>query len=114
MLANPYSPAYSTRVSNSSVVGGRDKRVHAIDRVTGKQVWTFATKQKVDSSPVICGDKVVVGSEDARIYILALADGKELWSYELGGGVVASPAVCGGRIVIGTDEGKVYCFGEQR
>ena len=41
-------------------------------------MWTFATRGKVDSSPVIVGDKVVVGSDDGRLYMVSLKDGKEL------------------------------------
>ncbi len=43
------------------VVGSRDKRVHALDRKTGKPVWTFQTRNRVDSSPVIVGTRVIVG-----------------------------------------------------
>jgi outer membrane protein assembly factor BamB len=67
----------------------------------------------VDSSPVVCGDKVAVGSDDGRVYLVALADGKELWSYEIGRPVGSSPAVAGGRIVIGAEDGFVYCFGQK-
>ena len=35
---------------------GRDKRIHGIDRATGKGLWEFRTKDQVDSSPLVCGD----------------------------------------------------------
>ena len=35
------------------VVGNRDKYIHALDRDKGALVWTFGTKGRVDSSPVI-------------------------------------------------------------
>ena len=38
--------------------GGRDKKLHCVDRATGKKLWWFPTKRKVDGSPVIVGDKV--------------------------------------------------------
>lgn len=91
--------------------GGRDKKLHCVNRADGKQIWTFATRGKVDSSPVVCGDKVVVGSEDGRIYLVSLTDGKELWSYEIGQAIESSPAVADGKIVIGSEDGSVYCFG---
>jgi outer membrane protein assembly factor BamB len=82
-----------------------------VNRADGKPVWTFPTRGKVDSSPVVCGDKVAVGSDDGRLYIVSLDKGKELWSYEIGQPVSASPAIADGRIVIGSDDGNVYCFG---
>ena len=38
------------------LIGGRDKRLHCLDRKTGESVWTFRTQGKVDCSPVLCGD----------------------------------------------------------
>src|ERR1051325_3349841 len=108
--AFPYysSPAVT---SNRVVFGGRDKRLHCVNRADGKPVWTFPTRGKVDSSPVICGDKVVVGSDDGRLYVVSLDKGKELWSYEIGRPIGSSPAVTDGKVVIGSDDGNVYCFG---
>jgi glucose dehydrogenase len=92
--------------------GGRDKRLHCVNRDTGDEVWTFATRGKVDSSPVVCGDQVVVGSDDGRLYVLSLSDGTEQWSYEIGQPLTASPAVAGGKVIIGSQDGHVYCFGK--
>ena len=93
------------------VVGGRDKKVHCIDRKTGKGRWAFRTRGRIDSSPVICDGKVVAGSEDGRLYILRLADGEKLGSYEVGRAVSSSPAVAGGHVVVGCEDGFVYAFG---
>ena len=74
------------------VVGGRDKQVHCINRKTGKRVWVFATNGRkgkggrVDSSPVILGDRVFVGSSDGNLYELGLKDGKERAKYPIGRG----------------------------
>ena len=93
------------------IIGGRDKRVHCLDRATGKQLWEFQTGGKVDSSPVVCGDKIAFGSEDGRLYVLSMENGKELWSYEIGEPLTASPAVANGMIIIGSEDGAVYAFG---
>lgn len=92
------------------IIGGRDKRLHAIDRATGKSVWTFQTRGQVDSSPVVMGDAVIVGSQDGRLYCVGLADGQERWAYETGAPLTASPAVGEGLIVIGAEDGNVYAF----
>lgn len=105
----PYfsSPAVTT---NRVIFGGRDKRVHCVDRANGKEVWTYATRGKVDSSPVVAGDDVFVGSDDGRLYRIGLADGVERWNYEVGQPVQSSPAVVAGYLLIGSDDGKLYCF----
>ena len=98
---------------NLVIVGGRDKRLHALDQQTGQQRWQFVTKGRVDSSPVVVGERVFVGSADGNLYAVKLADGKALWRFEAGGGIYASPAVADGCLVIGTEDGVIYCFGGQ-
>lgn len=97
------------------IVGGRDKRVHCLNRATGKQVWHFDAKGKVDSSPVVVGKRVFVGSEDGNLYELDLAKGTELWRFNAGKSISASPAVAEGCLVIGSEssDGFVYCFGSK-
>jgi outer membrane protein assembly factor BamB len=97
------------------VAGARDKHVHAIDRKTGKGVWKFPTRSRVDSSPVIAGDRVYVGSSDRNLYCLDLKTGKEVWTRNIGHPVTASPAVGEGVLVIGGDgnDAKVFCFGQK-
>lgn len=111
--AFPYfsSPALT---KDRAIFGGRDKKLHCVEKESGKPVWAFAARGKVDSSPVVAGDKVVVGSEDGFLYMVNLADGKEIWSYEIGGGLIASPAVVNGTVVIGSEDGSVYAFGSKQ
>lgn len=93
------------------VAGGRDKMIHGIDRATGKSSWVFATRSRVECSPVIAGTRVLCGSSDKNIYMLELSTGKLAWKFEGDGSFVASPALARGRMVIGCDSGLVYCFG---
>jgi len=94
------------------VVGSRDEYLHCVDREKGKKIWTFKTRDEIDSSPVIVDEKVVVGSTDGRLYIVDLEKGNELWSYEIGAAIIGCPAVAGGMIIIGAEDGRVYAFGE--
>ncbi len=92
------------------IVGGRDKRLHALDRKTGKSLWEFVTKGRIDSSPVVVGLRVYIGSFDGNLYAVELATGREVWRFETGAPISASPAVAEGCLVIGTEDGIVYCF----
>ncbi len=93
------------------VVGGRDKFVRSLDPATGKQRWRFETRGRVETSPVIVGDRVFFASYDGNIYAVELATGKEVWRFDSGSSFSASPAVAEGRMVISTEDGLVYCFG---
>jgi outer membrane protein assembly factor BamB len=102
----------SAAVSGDFVVlGGRDKRVHALDAKTGDVKWTFATRGRIDSSPVIVGERVFIGSKDGNLYSIDLKTGNKLWQEALGSPVTASPAVGSRKLIIGTHDGLVYCFG---
>jgi outer membrane protein assembly factor BamB len=93
------------------VVGGRDRVVHGLDAANGNELWQFPVRSRIDSSPVIVGNRAFVASGDGRFYALQLKTGEKTWEYEAGGGFTASPAVAQGRIVIGNDDGELYCFG---
>ena len=109
----PYfsSPALSEK---HLFIGGRDKGMHCIDRMTGKQIWRFSARGRIDSSPVIASDKVVFGSMDGKIYLVSNNDGKEVISYEIGEPISSTPAVVGTKIIVGCEDGNVYAFETKR
>ena len=84
--------------------------VHAIKPDTGELQWTFATRARIDSSPVIAGDRIYVGGKTGVVYALNRADGAAVWEYDTGEAIVTSPAVVDDHLVIGNDDGLVFCF----
>jgi outer membrane protein assembly factor BamB len=106
-------PFYSSAAiaDGKVIVGGRDKIVHTLNAQTGKEVWSFATRARVESSPAVAGGRVYIGSNDGRFYVLDAANGSKLWEFNAGAPLSASPAISAGRIVIGSQDGKLYCFG---
>ena len=92
------------------LIGGRDKGLHCINRISGKQTWRFSARGRIDSSPVVCNDKVVFGSMDGKLYVISLKDGKEIINYELGEPISSTPAIFNDRILVGCEDGKVYSF----
>ena len=104
----------SAAVSGSLVVSAsRDKKVYAINRDTGKEVWNFATEGQVDASAVVVGERVYVGclSNEGQFYVLDLKTGKKLQELELGSAVGGSAGVGPDCLVVGTDKGTVHCLG---
>jgi outer membrane protein assembly factor BamB len=94
------------------LVGGHDKQMHAIDRLTGESRWTFETQARIDSSPAVVGDRVFFGSGDGNIYALQLKDGKISWKFNAGKAITAGIAVGQGCLVVGEDDrnGRLRCF----
>ena len=95
------------------IAGSHDRSVHAVDPTSGKLLWNFPTRGRIEGSPVIVGDRAFIGSSDGRLYALEIRTGREVWQYETGGSLIASPAVAQDRLVIGSDEGILFCFGEK-
>ena len=95
----PYfsSPGVS---SDHVFIGGRDKGLHCINRISGKQKWRFSARGRIDSSPVVSKDKVIFGSMDGKLYIISTLTGKELSSYEVGEPISSTPAVVNDRVLV--------------
>lgn len=94
------------------VVGGRDKMVHCINAATGRELWTFMTKARVESSPALADGRAFVGSNDGRLYVFDYKTGAKVWEFDAGAPLSASPAIAAGRVVIGSEDGRLYCFGQ--
>jgi len=105
-------PFYSSAAVTADrvVLGGRDKMVHCLDRASGKSLWAFSTRARVESSPLIAANRVFVGSNDGNLYELDLASGKKVWEFAAGAPLSASPAAAQGSLVIGSQDGALYCF----
>lgn len=93
---------------NWVVFGSLDGAIHALNRTTGKTVWSFETPGE-PSSPVIASEKVLFSS-DGTLYLLDLETGEELWSYAVGD-AISGPAIIGGMVIVGGDDGIVTAFG---
>ena len=98
------------------VVGGRDKKVRALDRATGKEVWSVVAEGNVDASPVVVGDRVYVGtlSGTGDFLVIELNGGRVVQTLPLGSPVASSAAAGPDALVVGTDKGAVVKLGARR
>lgn len=72
--------------------------------------WSFATRDRVYSSPAVVDGVLYVGSDDNRVYALDAVTGAELWNYTTGGRVLASPAVINGVVYVGSYDKTLYAL----
>jgi len=109
-------PFYASAAAavNIVVVGGRDKMLHALAPQSGKALWTYATKAKIDSSPVIAGQRVFFGAATGEILGLDVNTGKVVWQFETGSSILASPSIARNKLIIGTTDGVLFCFGSKQ
>ena len=87
--------------------------LHALRRKTGESLWTFGTRAKIDSSPVIAGRNAYFGSTSGTLYAVNLDTGQSAWEFDTGAGIASSPAIAKSRLVIGNDDGVLFCFGRK-
>ena len=92
------------------MIGGRDKRVHALRADTGEIVWTYTTRGRIDASPIVQGDRIFVASTSGELLALS-RDGKPVWQFDAGSAIIASPSIAAGRLIVGTADGLLLCFG---
>ncbi len=91
-----FAPGFQAPVTVSErlvLAGDEDGTLHAIDRKTGKQRWTFPTDGEVVGGATVVGNNVIFGSHGGRLYRLRLADGSVVWEFDTRGPVNASQAI---------------------
>ncbi len=100
-----------------------DGTLHALDAVTGQEVWCWQAKDGLASftpyirggkgqvsSPVVVSGTVFFGCADGFIYALDIRTGEALWSFDLGVPTLSSPVVSGSGLWIGSCNGMVHAF----
>ena len=95
------------------VYGSQGKAIYGLDPANGDEKWKLPTRSRVESSPVIAGNRVIAATTAGKMYLLDAATGEVKWENDAGGSFTASPAVVDGQIILGNADGTLYCFGAQ-
>jgi outer membrane protein assembly factor BamB len=82
------SPAITNGIA---YVGSQDRRLHALDAVTGDFKWSYATGGNIYASPAMAHRTVYMGSDDKRPYALDASLGAPEWIYNTGRSISSSP-----------------------
>jgi outer membrane protein assembly factor BamB len=87
---------------NPTVRGPGLNSIYALDRTTGKEIWTYHTPGEVMPTPVDIDGFLYVGTGDGHVYKLDATDGKLVWSSDIKSFVSMSSPVAGdGNIFLG-------------
>jgi outer membrane protein assembly factor BamB len=90
--------------------GVRAGRVVAVDARTGRTKWSQPIRSRVESSPLVDGDRLYFGSEDGTVYALRASDGAVRWRYRASGAVKGGLALDRGRLYFGDYGGNVQAI----
>lgn len=96
---------------NKIIIGSNQGNLIAVDKVTGKLVWKYATENQISGSANIwtSGSKagIVVGSYDYYLHCVAPRTGKMLWKVETENYINGTPAISREGIVFGGCDGMI-------
>lgn len=82
--------------------------VLAIDRTSGKQLWSTDTDSDITGGPGAGNNLVSVGTGKAEVITLSADSGEILWRTRVTSEVLAAPQVAGEYILVRTIDGKIF------
>lgn len=99
-------------------VGSSDGHfIHAVDPVTGNDIWRLETGMNVLASPLRVGDLLIIGlyhtdGSSGGIWALDAATGAVRWKLNLDASVMSSPVAADGELYVGTEDGSIVAIEE--
>jgi outer membrane protein assembly factor BamB len=96
---------YGSRAESAGsilVVGSGDGIVHALERATGVERWTFDTRGPIQTNITIGEGLAFVSSDQGNVYALDLGTGHERWSRSTGDAATTNPAYSDGVLIVGS------------
>jgi len=91
--------------------GSIDRRIYALNGVTGKKKWSFLTGAALTSAPLLTSDGTIYAtSDDGGLYALDAMTGTKKWRFFPGTGELrASPALGANSLLfVGSQYGVLY------
>ncbi len=111
-------------LTEQEIILGTADGIMALDNHTLDVKWVFRTKpalvqtvpythypvRSVETTPILCGDKVFMGASDGGFYALEVHTGKVVWQHQTGAPVFSTAAVSGHMVVYTDFGGNIYAF----
>ncbi len=109
-------PVWSSPTVNKNLVcvASNSGEFTGFDSKTGQRLWSYDTKEVINSSPIIVGDYALFGTMSGKLYSLKTADGTLVSQRHFAGAIAQSPISDGQFIYVATDAGELVCVGENR
>jgi outer membrane protein assembly factor BamB len=107
-------------ISTAPVVEGdvvyisvNDGRVHALNRLTGAELWSAPVGRFNHSTPALASGVLYAGSDSNGITAIDAKTGTVRWQQSAVGSVRTSPAVANGVVYLGAGDGRLYALDTQ-
>jgi outer membrane protein assembly factor BamB len=95
-------------------VGGLDRKLHAINALTGQGLWTFEAEAGFQTNPLVVDSIVYAGSRDGYMYAIYADDhpnkGTLAWKYKTDGPILFSAAYQDNTIYFASNDSHAYAL----
>ncbi|MEN0055598.1 MAG: PQQ-binding-like beta-propeller repeat protein [Mucilaginibacter sp.] len=105
-----FSYSTPTIVNGILYTTNTDHNLYALDPLSGKLKWKFATNSTTISSPAVVNGIVYFTSDDYNIYAVDATSGILKWKYRTGYNVDSSPVVANGLVYAGGSDNYLYAL----
>ena len=100
--------AQPASVNSTSVFVTSGNSLFALDRRTGRQVWTRGLSDTPSSATNADDDRVVVGLESGKLATFDAKTGAEKWNIQTNEKVTSRPLLAGRVVAFGSEDRKLY------
>ena len=91
-----------------------DGSLYALDIVSGRLRWSYATGGRITGSPVIVGDRIAIPSSDGRVSLVKIDDGGDEQICNVGSKIRASLVAHDGIIYVSADDHSIRALSIKR
>jgi len=107
-----------TVYDNVAYVGGFDKKIHAVDALTGQGLWTFdGAEAGFQTNPLVVNGVIYMGNRDGYMYAVGahgtLNQGQLIWRYETQDPILFSAAYKDDTIYFASNDSHAYALNAQ-
>ncbi|WP_131783031.1 outer membrane protein assembly factor BamB [Legionella gresilensis] len=95
---------------NNVYMADSNGAVEAVDKKTGKVIWSKKLAMGVVSGPTISQGLIILSTDSSSILALNQANGEELWHSKVSSDVLGQAAIAQNKVIAKTIDGNLYAF----
>ena len=84
--------------------------VKAIEKQSGKTLWSKVLSASIVSGPVVSNGYIAVTTDNSELILLKQIDGSNVWKTRVANEILAQPLITNNKIVVKTIDGNLYAF----
>ncbi|WP_435007477.1 PQQ-binding-like beta-propeller repeat protein [Tundrisphaera lichenicola] len=106
--------AQGVAVNSTMVFVSNSNQLYALDRATGRQVWSQNLTDNASSAPTANDDYVMLGTADGKLEVFDAKDGKIAWNIQTNAKVSSRPIIAGPVVAFASEDKKIYLSRTER